>query len=70
MAKDTAKLRGMSREDLDKEAEALRAEIWKLRLQFATGQLQDHNRVRRARRQLARVLTVRREQELGLRESR
>ena len=65
MAKDTAKLRGMTGDELAKEETALREEIWKLRLQRTTGQLQDPWRVRRARRDLARVLTVRRQQELA-----
>ncbi len=65
MAVDIAKLRGMGPDELTKEETALREEIWKLRLQGTTGQLQDPNRVRQARRDLARVLTIRREQELA-----
>jgi large subunit ribosomal protein L29 len=59
--KDVGKLRGLSPEDLAKEEQALREEIWKLRLQMATGQQQNPYRVRQVRRDLARVLTVRRE---------
>ena len=59
MAKDMmAKLRDRSLEELKKEEAELREEIWKLRLQAATGQLQDPYRVRAKRRDLARVLTV------------
>ena len=65
MALDPSKLRGMNAEELGREEQALREEIWKLRLQGSTGQLQDPYKVRRARRDLARVLTVRREQELA-----
>ena len=64
MALDIAKLRNMSIEDLDKEALQLREAVWKLRLQLTTGQLQDPQKVRRARKELARVLTVKRELEL------
>ena len=64
MAQNTAKLRGMSPEALEKEEHGLREEIWKLRIQLTTGQLQDPKKVRRARQDLARVLTVRRESEL------
>jgi large subunit ribosomal protein L29 len=46
---------------LDKEEQGLREEIWKLRIQKTTGQLQDHHRVRQVRRDLARVLTIKRE---------
>jgi large subunit ribosomal protein L29 len=65
MALDPVKLRNMSPVDLDKEEIALREEIWKLRLQRSTGQLGDPHKVRRTRRDLARVLTVRRERAAG-----
>ncbi len=64
MAKDAGKLRNMSPEALQKEEHGLREEIWKLRIQLTTGQLQDPQKVRRARQDLARVLTVKRELEL------
>lgn len=63
MAKNLAKLRGMSVEELRKEEQGLREEVWKLRLQMTTGQLQDPHKVRDARRSLARVLTLIGEQE-------
>jgi large subunit ribosomal protein L29 len=65
MAVDLKKLRGMSPDELTKQEEGLREEIWKLRMQVAIGQLQDPHRVRLARRDLARVLTVRRASELS-----
>ena len=61
MATDVKKLRALAPEELDQEARELREEIWKLRLQRATGQLQDVGQVRRRRHELARVLTIRRE---------
>ena len=64
MAKDIAKFRKMSPDALDKEEHGLREEVWKLRLQMTTGQLQDPQKVRRARKDLARVLTVKRQLEL------
>jgi len=63
MALNTTKLRNMSPAELDKEEEQLRQGVWKLRLQMTTGQLQDPGKVARARRDLARVLTVKRERE-------
>jgi len=63
MARETAKLRNMSDVELAKEEEQLREGIWKLRLQLTTGQLQDPQKVTRARKELARVLTVKRERE-------
>ena len=64
MPLDPVKLRGMTGDELTKEENELREEIWKLRLQLTTGQLQDPQKVRRARQDLARVLTVEREREI------
>ena len=50
-----------------KEERNLRGAVWKLRLQLTTGQLQDPQRVRRARKDLARLMTMKRERELDLR---
>ncbi len=63
MSLEPAKLRNMSAAELNKEEEQLRQGIWKLRLQMTTGQLQDPQKVARARRDLARVLTIKRERE-------
>ena len=65
MAKATVKLRNMSADELDKEEQELRGQVWKLRLQLSTGQLKDPQKVRRARKELAQLLTVRRERELA-----
>jgi large subunit ribosomal protein L29 len=62
MSLDLTKLRGMSPDELSKEERELRDEIWKLRLQRSTGQLQDAGKIRRKRHDLARVLTVMQEQ--------
>ena len=64
MAVEIAKLREMSLDELGTEEKNLRQAVWKLRIQQSTGQLQDPNRVRQARRDLARVLTIKREREL------
>jgi len=64
MAKDMTKLRARSDDELGKDLEELREAIWKLRLQVSIGQLQDPQKVRLARRDLARVMTVKREREL------
>ena len=65
MAVKLEKLRGMTAEELDKESLELRDEIWKLRLQQSTGQLQDPGKIRQRRHDLARVLTVKRQQTGG-----
>ena len=66
MALDTTKIRNMAVEELHKETHQLREAVWKLRLQLITGQLQDPQKVTMARKDLARVLTVRRERELSM----
>ena len=63
MGLEPGRLRNMSSAELDREEAQLREGIWKLRLQMTTGQLQDPSKVVRARRDLARVLTIKRERE-------
>lgn len=65
MALNLTKMRGMSIEELRKEEASKREEIWRLRLQMTTGQLQDPQKVRTAKKDLARMLTIIREQELA-----
>ncbi|MCP3982608.1 MAG: 50S ribosomal protein L29 [bacterium] len=65
MAVELKKLREMDVSQLAKEEMDLREEVWKLRLQITTGQLQDPSKVRRKRRDLARVMTIKREQALA-----
>jgi len=59
-----SKLREMSREDLEQEEGALRQQLFKLRFQTATGQLESATRARGVRRDIARIRTVLREMEL------
>lgn len=65
MAVDLSKLREMSVEELDREERNLRREVWKLRVQQGTGQLTDFRKVRRTRKDLARVKTIRKEREMA-----
>ena len=65
MAADLSKLREMSVEELDREERNLRREVWKLRVQQGTGQLTDFRKVRRTRKDLARVKTIRKEREMA-----
>jgi large subunit ribosomal protein L29 len=50
---------------LQKLAEA-KEELFNLRFQAATGQLESHGRLRTVRRDIARIYTVMRERELGI----
>ena len=55
-------------EELKQMEQDLRQDIFNLRFQHATGQLDDISRLRQAKRNLARVKTVLREHELGIRQ--
>ena len=58
-----SKLRDLSKEDLVQEESDLREQIFKLRFQAATGQLESASRRRSVRRDIARILTILRERE-------
>ena len=68
MAKITtaAELRGQSREDRNKKVVELKEELFTLRFQAATGQLESHGRLRAVRKDIARVYTVLTERDLGI----
>lgn len=52
------------REELDKA----KAELFNLRFQGATGQLENSGRIKVVKRDVARIMTVLRERELGIRQ--
>ncbi len=56
-------LRHLSDEDLDRKLAETRRELFNLRFQAATGALENTARLRLARREIARILTVKRERE-------
>jgi len=60
-----AELREQTVEELRDREKELAEKLFALRLQRVTGQLESPAKVREARRDLARVLTVLREMELG-----
>ncbi len=53
-----AKMRDMSKEDLLVEEAELRKQLFKLRFQTATGQLENASRRSGVRKDIARILTV------------
>jgi large subunit ribosomal protein L29 len=65
----THELRAMSREELEEHARELRQELFNLRFRSTTQQLDNPLRIRTARKDLARTLTVLRELDLGLESS-
>src|SRR3954463_9136229 len=52
---------------LTEELRRAKEELFNLRFQSATGQLEAHGRVRAVKRDIARIYTVMRERELGIR---
>ena len=61
-----ADLRGLSREELNKKVVELKEELFTLRFQGATGQLESHGRLREVRKDIARAYTVLQERNLGI----
>ena len=51
-------LRGRTPDELNEQAETLGKEIFNLRFQRASGQLENMARVRQARRDIARIKTI------------
>ena len=63
-----AELRDLSQTDLAAKLGEAKEELFNLRFQAATGQLESHGRLRTVRRDIARIYTVMRERELGITE--
>ena len=53
--------------DLEAKLREAKEELFNLRFQAATGQLESHGRLRTVKRDIARIYTVVRERELGIR---
>jgi len=62
----TSELRDKSINELTQELQALKNELSKLRFQYATNQLDNPMRLKNVKRDIARVKTVIREMELGI----
>ena len=67
-SKDLAatELRGLDDERLVDELRKAKEELFNLRFQSATGQLDNHGRLRAVRKDIARIYTEMRERELGI----
>jgi len=64
-----ADLNTFANEQLVDELKKAKEELFNLRFQSATGQLESHGRVRAVKRDIARIYTIIRERELGIRET-
>ena len=60
-------LDGYDDERLVAELKKAKEELFNLRFQSATGQLESHGRLKAVRRDIARIYTILRERELGIR---
>ena len=61
-----SQLRSSSVEELTSKLAEAKEELFNLRFQGATGQLESHGRLRAVRKEIARIYTVMRERELGI----
>jgi large subunit ribosomal protein L29 len=61
-----ADLRGSTEDELDLKLAEAKIELFNLRFQAATGQLESHGRLRAVRKEIARIYTVKQERELGI----
>jgi large subunit ribosomal protein L29 len=59
-------LRGLEDSELTAQLLEAKQELFNLRFQAATGQLESHGRLRAVRKDIARIYTVMRERELGI----
>jgi large subunit ribosomal protein L29 len=59
----------MTNVDLEIRLREAKEELFNLRFQSATGQLESHGRLRLVKRDIARIYTVVRERELGIRQT-
>ena len=61
-----ADLRTSTEDELELKPAEAKIELFNLRFQAATGQLESHGRLRAVRKEIARIYTVKRERELGI----
>ena len=62
---EIAKARTLSEQELVEELESARRHLYDLRFQLATRQLTDYSQISQTRRNIARLLTVQTERQLG-----
>ncbi|GAA2744571.1 MULTISPECIES: 50S ribosomal protein L29 [Kitasatospora] len=65
-ATKAAELRQLDNEALVAKLREAKEELFNLRFQAATGQLDNHGRLRLVRKDIARIYTLMRERELGI----
>ena len=66
MTMKATELADLDAEELAAKLAEAKEELFNLRFQAATGQLESHGRLRAVRKEIARIYTVKRERELGI----
>jgi len=64
VASKTAELRNLDVEELENKLNETRQELFNLRFQLVTGQLDNNSRIKEVRRHVARITTLLREREI------
>ena len=67
MTTQTDELRELHDDELETRLREAKEELFNLRFQMATGQLDNNRRLRTVRHDIARIYTILRERELGIR---
>lgn len=60
-----SEIRDLSQDELTQKVAEMRQELFNLRIQNATGQLENNSRISKVRKDIARILTIARERELA-----
>ena len=64
MASKTAELRELTDDQLIERAESAKEELFNLRFQLATGQLDDSSSIKKIRHEIARIATLMRQRDI------
>ena len=62
----SAPMRELEDDELETKLREAKEELFNLRFQAATGQLESHGRLNAVRKEIARIYTIMRERELGI----
>ncbi|MEX2104909.1 MAG: 50S ribosomal protein L29 [Bacilli bacterium] len=66
MKANTSEIRNLTTAEIEQKVNSYKEELFNLRFQLATGQLDNPLRIREVRKMIARAKTVLRERELGI----
>lgn len=61
-----SELRNMTTSEIEQNISSLKEELFNLRFQLATGQLETTSRIKQVRKDIARAKTILRQRELGI----